>query len=126
MRVVGDSEAVQHVFKNTIGGLIDVNNWRRRIFAKAIKKAELTKIRIHDLRHTYATLRIRKGDDIVDVSKQLGHSSIKLTLDTYTHWIPGKKKDEVDALDDLFPGVPSAPHTHPDAAESKKGAANVG
>jgi integrase len=52
------------------------------------------------MRHTYATLRIAKGDNIADVSKQLGHHSVKLTLDTYNHWMPGKKKAEVDGLDD--------------------------
>jgi integrase len=58
-------------------------------------------IRIHDLRHTYATLRISKGDNMADVSNQLGHHSVKLTMDVYYHWIPGKKKAEVDELDNL-------------------------
>ena len=47
----------------------------------------------------YASLRISKGDNILDVSKQLGHHSIKITLDTYGHLIPGAKKSEVDELD---------------------------
>jgi len=80
---------------------VDVNNWRRRIYNKALEKAKLRKIRIHDLRHTYATLRISKGDNIDDVSKQLGHFSTKFTLDVYNHWMPGKKKAEVDGLDDI-------------------------
>jgi integrase len=90
------------VFTNEKGGLLDKDNWRRRVFLKALKKAELREIRVHDLRHTYATLRISKGDNIQDVSNQLGHHSVKLTLDVYSHWIPGKKKDEVDALDDIY------------------------
>ncbi len=81
------------------GTLLDINNLRKRIFYKALEKAGLRQIRIHDLRHTYATLRIAKGDNIVDVSKQLGHSSVKITLDIYCHWIPGGKKSEVDELD---------------------------
>ena len=56
-------------------------------------------IRAHDLRHTYATLRIMKGDNLKDVSKQLGHHSIRITLDIYSHWVPGAKKSEVDELD---------------------------
>lgn len=59
------------------------------------------KSRIHDLKHTYTTLRVSKGDNIADVSSQLGHFSVKFTMDVYVHWIPGKKKSEVDALDDL-------------------------
>jgi integrase len=64
------------------------------------QKAGLRKIRVHDLRHTYATLRITKGDNVADVSKQLGHHSVKFTMDIYYHWIPGGNKSEVDGLDD--------------------------
>jgi hypothetical protein len=54
-----------------------------------------------------------KGDNIGDVSNQLGHHSVKLTLDTYYHWIPGKKKSEVDALDNPALKLPNAPQVHP-------------
>jgi integrase len=40
-----------------------------------------------------------KGDNLLDVAKQLGHASVKMTLDVYAHWIPGGKKSEVDGLD---------------------------
>ena len=46
----------EFVFTNSKGGFIDVSNWRRRVFNKALEKAELQKIRIHDLRHTYGDL----------------------------------------------------------------------
>jgi hypothetical protein len=62
-------------------------------------KSRRVDIRIHDLGHTYATWRIFKGDNILDVSKQLGHHSLKITLDTYAHRMPGGKKSEVDELD---------------------------
>jgi integrase len=48
-----------------------------------LRKAGLKGMRFHDLRHTYATLRLQKGDDILDVSKQLGHSDINITTKTY-------------------------------------------
>jgi len=73
----------------------------RGVFYKALNKASLRKIRIHDLRHAYATLRISKGDNIADVSKQLGHHSVKFTMDIYYHWVPGGSKSEVDGLDEL-------------------------
>jgi integrase len=98
---LGLGDAPEYVFTNEKGGFMDVNNWRRRVFNKALEKAKLRRIRIHDTRHTYATLRLSKGDNITDVSKQLGHHSVKLTLDIYNHWLPGGKKSEVDALDDL-------------------------
>ena len=90
----------EYIFTNQTGTMLYKDNWRRRVFAKALEKAELRKVRIHDLRHSYASLRIAKGDNIADVSGQLGHYSVKLTLDTYTHLLPGKKKAEVDGLDD--------------------------
>jgi integrase len=97
---LGLGDAPQYVFTNEKGGFMDVNNWRRRVFNKALDKAGLRRIRIHDIRHTYATLRIAKGDNLADVSNQLGHHSVKLTMDIYYHWAPGKKKSEIDALDD--------------------------
>jgi integrase len=103
----------EFIFTNTVGKPIDQANFRRYVFKKALAKAKLRAIRIHDLRHTYATLRIAKGDNIQDVSNQLGHHSVKLTLDVYSHWMPGKKKAEVDALDDYTPAHLSAPYTHP-------------
>ena len=94
----------EYVFTDRRGGPIDKDNWRRRVFNKALDKAGLRKIRIHDIRHGYATMRIFQGHNIADVSKQLGHHSVKLTLDTYFHWIPGGSKNEVDALDDVLEG----------------------
>lgn len=115
---LGLGDLPEYIFTNDNGNPIDKDNWRRRVFNNALKKAGL-RIRIHDLRHTYATLRISKGDNIQDVSNQLGHSSTTLTLDVYSHWMPGKKKDEVDALDDDFMH-PSAPPLHPEQSEDKK------
>jgi integrase len=101
---LGLGDVPEYVFTDKKGGFIDLSNWRRRIFNKVLEKAKLRKIRIHDGRHTYATLRISKGDNIADVSKQLGHYSVRLTMDVYYHWLPGNKKSEVDALDDIIEG----------------------
>jgi integrase len=68
-------------------------------------------ITLHDLRHTYATLRIAKGDNIVDVSKQLGHSKIETTLRHYTKWIP--QDDYIHQVDELDTLHLSAPQAHP-------------
>ena len=81
-----------------------------------LKKAGLPHMRIHDLRHSYCTIRLLRGHDIGDVSYQAGHSSIKITFDTYTHWIPGKFKDQVDDLD----LQPNATYTQPETVEKNK------
>lgn len=56
-----------------------------RYFNNGIKKSGVKKIRLHDLRHSHATLLINAGVNIVAVSKRLGHSDINQTLKTYTH-----------------------------------------
>ncbi len=122
--IIGLGDAPEWVFTNEKGGFIDISNWRRRVFNKALEKAGLRGIRIHDLRHTYATLRISKGDNIADVSNQLGHHSVKLTMDVYYHWIPGKRKSEVDALDDESFTHPIAPYMHPKQIEEPAVIAN--
>ena len=71
----------------------------RRALNGCLDSAGISRIRIHDLRHSYATIRLLKGHNIGDVSYQLGHSSISITYDVYGHWMPGKFKSEVDELD---------------------------
>jgi len=107
------SDRPQYLFKNRAGNPIHLDRWREQVFKKAISKAELKTIRIHDIRHSYATIRISRGDNIADVSKQLGHHSVKLTLDVYYHWQPGGNKAEVDALDDPSLTLQNAPYAHP-------------
>ena len=58
-------------------------------FAGIVKKAGLPSIRFHDLRHTHATLMLKQGVHPKIVSERLGHASIAITLDTYSHVLPG-------------------------------------
>lgn len=78
-------------------------HWRDRIFNKALEKAKLRKIRIHDLRHGFATQLIQAGESLVYIKDQLGHHSIKVTVDIYGHLVPGANKSAVDRLDDEAP-----------------------
>ena len=93
-------EMPEWVFINNVGKLLDEQNWYKRVFKKALDKAELRSIRVHDLRHTYATLLLQAGVPMMYVKEQLGHYSIKVTVDTYGHWIPKGNNDAVDKLDD--------------------------
>lgn len=72
-----------------------------RIFSNACSAAEVKKIRIHDLRHSCASLLIASGVSIVAVSKRLGHSTIQQTLETYTHLLPDDQQKMIDILEDL-------------------------
>jgi integrase len=73
------------VFCSTTGTPIRRQNLQRRSFKPLLKKADLPDIRFHDLRHTFATLTLAKGANVKTVSKMLGHSIIRVTLDVYAH-----------------------------------------
>ena len=72
------------VFTNSLGGMIGPDNLKFHMNA-ICKLAGVPRIRIHDLRHTYASLALRAGSRIEVVSKQLGHASATMTLDVYRH-----------------------------------------
>jgi len=110
------------VFTSETGGLIDLGNLRHRVFWKALEKAKLRRRGPHQCRHAYATLRIAAGHSLQDVQRQLGHSSVKMTLDTYAKWMPGSRKAEVDELDNL--GHSDAPQAHPDEKSGRSRSAN--
>ena len=63
-----------------------------KAFSKIIKKAELPKVRLHDLRHTHATIMLKQGADPKTISERLGHSSVVITLDTYANVLPGMQE----------------------------------
>ena len=71
---------------------------RDRVWRPMLEKAEVRHLRIHDARHTYASLMLRRGVPIAYVSKQLGHSSIQVTVNLYGHFVPGADRHHVEAL----------------------------
>nr|MQY56296.1 tyrosine-type recombinase/integrase [Dehalococcoidia bacterium] len=75
-------------------------------FVNTIRKAGLPHIRLHDLRHTHATLMLKASVHPKVVSERLGHSSIRITLDTYSHVLPGIQEAAAQRFDDfLTPGA---------------------
>jgi integrase len=74
----------------------------QRQFTPLLRKAGLSLIRFHDLRHTAATLLLRQGVHPKIVAEVLGHSTISMTLDIYSHVIPDMQKDATVALDRLL------------------------
>jgi integrase len=86
----------QPIHPNTIG----------KVFDTRAKRAGVTKIRLHDLRHTHATLLLAAGANPRVVSERLGHSSVAFTLDTYAHAMPGQQADAAAAVARLVDGTP--------------------
>jgi integrase len=84
--------------------------WRAKRVSQSPKKeiirgaklAGLPVIRIHDLRHSHASLLISCGVDIATVSNRLGHEKVTTTLNTYSHMFNDKAKGVADMLDDLY------------------------
>jgi integrase len=110
----GKSAPAAWVFPNRDGEPLDGDNVRTRIFQPALTKAKLRQVRIHDLRHTFATLLIQNGESLAYVRDQLGHSSIQITVDVYGHLVPGSNRAAVDRLDAMptrIPGASDAPGT---------------
>ncbi|MCP3028356.1 site-specific integrase [Halobacillus sp. A5] len=66
------------------------------IFNRLIKKSKVTKIRIHDLRHTHASLMLEAGNSLKDVQDRLGHKSIKTTGDIYAHVTENMKTESAE------------------------------
>ncbi|MBF0102360.1 MAG: site-specific integrase [Desulfobacterales bacterium] len=89
-------EIPEWVFINGVGNPLDDNHWRKQVFYKVIKKSGLRKIRIHD----FASLLIQAGESLAYIRDQLGHHSIKVTVDIYGHLTPGGNKAAVDRLDE--------------------------
>jgi integrase len=87
------------VFQTSTGTRIDRHNLGK-VWRQFLKDAELRQIRFHDLRHTFASLHIQKGESLAYVCEQMGHSSIKVTVDIYGHLVPGGNRAAADRLDD--------------------------
>lgn len=76
----------------------------KKTFDRLIVKADLRKITFHDLRHTHASLLLQQNVHPKIVSERLGHSSIQMTLDTYSHLMPNMQQQVADNLAKmLFP-----------------------
>jgi hypothetical protein len=102
------------VFPARQGGLLEERNVRH-VFKRLLAKATLRHMRIHDLRHPFASLLLQQGESVVYVKEQLGHGSTQITVDTYGHLIPGANRGAVDRLDGDAPLHLDASQAHPEA-----------
>lgn len=87
------------VFAGRTGNPLDKHNIVNRHFKPLLQKAGLPIIRLYDLRHTCATLLLTAGENPKVVSERLGHASITLTMDTYSHVLPDMQKAATEKLE---------------------------
>lgn len=75
-------------------------SWIRKVHFNSLKAAGLRQVPFHAIRHSFASALIGNGASLTYVKEQMGHHSIKITVDTYGHLIPGANRAEVNKLDD--------------------------
>ena len=77
-------------------------------FRALLEKAELPHMRLYDLRHSHATLLLIAGEHPKVVSERLGHASIRITMDTYSHVLPSMQERTATQLERTFYGESKA------------------
>jgi integrase len=90
------------IFATSVGTPINPENLVKRSFKPLLKKAGLPEIRFHDLRHTCATLLLGRSVHPKIVQELLGHATIAMTLDTYSHYLPSMGDQVSGAMGDAF------------------------
>jgi integrase len=90
------------IFCNAVGKPIEADNLLRRSFWPLLHKAGLAQMPFHSLRHRAASILLALGVNPKVIQEMLGHSTISMTLDTYSHVIPAMHANSVKQLDILF------------------------
>ena len=102
MKLAGLWEDNGLVFATRLGTPVGRQELVMRSFKPLLLKASLPNIRFHDLRHTCATLLLSKGVHANFVQELLGHATISMTLDTYSHVLPGMGDAAAGAMDEAL------------------------
>ncbi len=84
---------------------LTVPNITYRYFRKILVKAKLPHMRLYDLRHSHATLLLIAGEHPKVVSERLGHASVRITMDTYSHVLPSMQEHTATKLENMFYGA---------------------
>ena len=99
-RLAGLWQDQDFVFPNNIGFLLNPSNLCNRSFKRIKARSGVREdLRFHDLRHTCATLLLRESVNAKVVSEMLGHASIVITLNTYSHVLPDMQDSAADAME---------------------------
>jgi integrase len=90
------------VFCDTRGGYLRTDNARNRSLHGILKKADLPEIAPYALRHSSATLLLMQGEDLRSIADRLGHSTVRLTADTYAHVLENMQRRSAGKLDEVL------------------------
>jgi len=116
-----DKELIQKLFGHDLGeddfvfahpdGRLPDPSAISRAFSRVLDNAGLPHVRLHDLRHTHATLMLKAGVHPKIVSERLGHANINITLDTYSHVLPGLQEAAAERFDKMLEEKPQNEET---------------
>ena len=90
------------IFASEVGEPLDRRYITTHCFKPLLKRAGLPQIRFHDLRHTCATLLLSRNVNPKVVSEMLGHATIAITLDTYSHVLPTMQESAAKAMEEAL------------------------
>lgn len=91
-----DQDSTALLFPSEVGGPLDPSNLRPRVLKPLVRRAGAPWAGFHTFRHTFASMHLRRGTNLLQLSRALGHHSPAFTLSRYTHLLPG---DEAPALE---------------------------
>lgn len=86
-----DTDSTALVFPNNAGGVIEPNNLRRRVLKLLVEEVNAPWAGFHTFRHTFASIHLSEGTNLLQLSRALGHHSAAFTLTRYTHLLPGEE-----------------------------------
>lgn len=97
--------------KRTPGAPFSIPNITYRYFRPLLEQAELPHMRLYDLRHSQGTHLLLAGEHPKVVSERLGHASVRITMDTYSHVLPSMQERTATQLEQMFYGEKKAAST---------------
>ena len=104
------------VFTNSSGGPLHPDEMSREL-PKLLKEAELPGVRLHDLRHSCASMLLAMGVHPKLVQETLEHSTYQITMDTYSHMVPALRNEVADRIDDALAPPPTRTTTQRDLSK---------
>src|SRR5262249_37444156 len=105
LKLGSEWQAHDLIFCSEIGNPLSIPNLTYRYFRPILTAAELPQIRLYDLRHSHATLLLAADEHIKIVSERLGHSTTRLTLDTYSHVLATMQEETATKLEEMLYGT---------------------
>ena len=108
LAAMADQDSTALVFTNRAGNVLESGNLRRRHLKPIVEEVNAPWAGFHTFRHTFASLHLNRGTNLLQLSSALGHHSAAFTLSRYTHLLPGDEAPALDLDSELQPAAPES------------------